>query len=159
MWFICPFILRGRPMLRKSALTLLLCVLGATAANAQVDVDSQQRISSGSTGRLDDGDVFGRSVTSLGDLDGDGVPEMAVGAPGADEGGPDRGTVWVAFLSNDGTVKRRRKISATEGPFGEGLDDGDLFGRSVASLGDLDDDSITVVTIAIGAPGDDAGGA
>ena len=50
------------------------------------------------TGILDDGDSFGGSVASLGDLDGDGVGDLAVGAPQDDDGGTDRGAVWVLFL-------------------------------------------------------------
>ncbi len=41
----------------------------------------------GFTGDLDDGDQFGTSVANLGDLDGDGVTDMAVGAPEQDDGG------------------------------------------------------------------------
>ena len=37
-------------------------------------------------------------MTSLGDLDGDGAGELAVGASWDDDGGPDRGAVWVLFL-------------------------------------------------------------
>ncbi len=35
---------------------------------------------------------------SLGDLDGDGVGDLAVGAIANDDGGSNRGAVWVLFL-------------------------------------------------------------
>ena len=62
---------------------------------------SHQKISStegGFTGILDDWDWFGISAAALGDLDGDGVGDLAVGAPGDDDGGSGRGAVWVLFL-------------------------------------------------------------
>ena len=56
-------------------------------------------------------------MAALGDLDGDGVGDLAVGAPRDDDGGTDRGAVWVLFLNTDGTVKSHQKISDTEGGF------------------------------------------
>jgi len=41
---------------------------------------------------------FGISVASLGDLDGDGKTDLAVGANADDDGGTDRGAVWILFL-------------------------------------------------------------
>jgi hypothetical protein len=107
-------------------------------------------------GLLDDGDRFGTSVTSLGDLDDDGVPDVAVGAPWDDDGGTDRGAVWVLFLNDDGTVKSHRKISDTKGFFAGTLRDGEWFGYSVAGLGDLDGDGVE--DLAVGAVNDFDGG-
>jgi Ca2+-binding RTX toxin-like protein len=120
-------------------------------------VDSFLKIASGTNGgpTLVDSDVFGNSVASLGDLDGDGVTDLAVGALGDDTGGTDRGAVHVLFLNTDGTVKSSRKIAS--GMSGSPtLADGDFFGSSVASLGDLDGDGVT--DLAVGAVGDDTGG-
>jgi hypothetical protein len=39
------------------------------------------------------GESLGESVTVVGDLDGDGVPDLASGAPGGTTGGPDTGLV------------------------------------------------------------------
>ncbi|MBW2232279.1 MAG: FG-GAP repeat protein, partial [Deltaproteobacteria bacterium] len=108
-------------------------------------VKSHQKISDtqgGFTGVLDDDDVFGRSMALLGDLDGDGVGDLAVGANRDDDGGPSRGAVWILFLDTDGTVKSEQKISSTEGGVTETLDDWDAFGFSLASLGDLDGDGV-----------------
>ncbi|MEE9129091.1 MAG: integrin alpha [Phycisphaerales bacterium] len=123
-------------------------------------VNSHQKISNtagGFTGVLDDGDQFGGSVALLGDLDGDGVGDLAVGARLDDDGGENRGAVWVLFLNRDGTVKSHQKISDTEGGFSAILDDLDVFGISLASLGDLDADGAS--DLAVGAIGDDDGGA
>ncbi len=127
--------------------------------NTDGTVKSHQKISDtqgGFTGILDDDDWFGWSVASLGDLDGDGVTDLAVGAIYDDDGGIGRGAVWVLFLNTDGTVKSHQKISDTEGGFTGVLDDGDLFGSSMASLGDLDGDGVG--DLAVGAIQDDDGG-
>ncbi|MCZ6810937.1 MAG: hypothetical protein O7D97_02940, partial [Planctomycetota bacterium] len=44
------------------------------------------------------------------------------------------------YLTTYGTVKSHQKISDTQGGFTGILDDSDLFGISVGSLGDLDGD-------------------
>ena len=59
----------------------------------------------GLTGPLDNNDCFGVSVASLGDLDGDGVADLAVGASHDDDGGTDVGAVYILFLHADGTVR------------------------------------------------------
>ncbi|HUU94603.1 MAG TPA: integrin alpha [Phycisphaerae bacterium] len=128
--------------------------------NTDGTVKSHQKISDtqgGFTGIMDDWDYFGWSVGSLGDLDGDGVGDLAVGAVGDDDGGNMHGAVWVLFLNTDGTVKSHQKISDTQGGFAGILDRDDWFGYSVPSLGDLDGDGVG--DVAVGAAGDDDGGA
>ena len=71
-----------------------------------------------------------------------GPRRLAVAAKRDDDGGLDRGAVWILFLYADGTVKSHQKISDTQGNFTGTLDDSDLFGESVASLGDLDGDGV-----------------
>ena len=130
----------------------------STVQAAPGEVLSHQKISDTEgnfIGKLEDGDAFGRGIAALGDLDGDGVADLAVGVHADDDGGPSRGAVWVLFLDADGTVKSHQKISDTEGNFTGTLDDGDLFGNSIASLGDLDGDGVG--DLAVGAPADDDG--
>ncbi len=113
-------------------------------------------VSGGFGGILNSNDYFGYSIASLGDLDGDHITDIAVGAIQDDDGGTDRGAVWVLFLNQDGTVKSHQKISDTEGSFMGALDNEDYFGCSIASLGDMDGDGVT--DIAVGAYKDDDGG-
>jgi hypothetical protein len=120
---------------------------------------TEQKISEtagGFEGLLDNSDNFGNSLSSLGDVDGDGIVDLAVGAPGDDDGASGQGAVWILFLNADGTVKAEQKISAIAGGFEGGLHGDDLLGASVASAGDLNSDGF--VDLAVGAALDDDGG-
>ncbi len=124
--------------------------------NRNGTVKSHQKISDTEgnfTGTLDIGDYWGESVTELGDLNGDGVLDIAVSAARDDDGGFNKGAVWILFLNINGTVKSHQKISDTEGGFTGTLDNEDFFGSSVSKIGDLDGDNIT--DIAVGAYFDD----
>lgn len=122
-------------------------------------VSSQQKISSvtgGFTGDLADEDYFGSAVTAIGDLDGDGIGDLAVGTSGDDDGGTDRGALWILFMNRAGTVKSAQKISAIEGLFDRTLRDGDQFGTAVANIGDINADGIN--DLSVGVKFDDDGG-
>ncbi len=118
---------------------LVPLTLAPTASATPGEVLSHQKISDtqgGFTGTLDSFPGFGSSVASLGDLDGDGVGDLAVGAFGDDDGGPDHGAAWVLFLNPDGTVKAHQKISATQGGFTGGLTNAASYmARSSGALG------------------------
>jgi len=138
---------------------LLVLTLPTPAEALDVSVLDYQKISDTEgnfSGILNDSDLFGNAVASIGDLDGDGVTDIAVGARADDDGGNSLGAIWILFLNTDGTVKSHQKISDTKGNFTGTLYDGDRFGSSVTPLGDLDHDGI--VDIAVGANGDDDGG-
>ena len=104
---------------------------------------------------LNNGDAFGVSVANIGDLNGDRINDLAVGAIGDDEAANNAGTVYIFHLDRDGSLK----------PDGFEIDDafnaGDAAGRSIANLGDLNGDGIN--DIAVGAvsadspPTDDTG--
>lgn len=107
-------------------------------------------------GILSNEDRFGWEIASLGDLDGDRIEDLVIGARNDDDGGYDRGAVWILFMNADKTVKDYSKISSLTNNFAGVLSDEDRFGYAVASIGDLDGDNIT--DIAVGARNDDDGG-
>ncbi|MDI1495955.1 MAG: peptidase S8/S53 [Cenarchaeum symbiont of Oopsacas minuta] len=94
-------------------------------------------------------DLFGTSITSS-DFDGDGVLDLAIGAPGDENGA---GAVHIVYFYSNGSTKSIVKmgINTTNGPNLAALD---AFGESLAS-GDFDGDG--VLDLAIGAPGDENG--
>ena len=79
---------------------------------------------------------------SIGDLDGDGRSELAIGYPYDSDGGEYRGAVWIAFLGMDGALRAKQKLSDWADDFGASLRDGDELGGSLAAPGDLDADGI-----------------
>jgi hypothetical protein len=124
-------------------------------------VDHTQKISASEGGFdtdtfLDNGDAFGTAVAFTGDLDLNGITDLVTGAPFDDDGGPDRGAVWILFMNSDGTVKATQKISASEGDLGIPLVNSDRFGTAVAGIGDLDGQRST--DLVVGIPFDDDGG-
>ncbi|MCB1448719.1 MAG: FG-GAP repeat protein [Nitratireductor sp.] len=87
-------------------------------------------------------DLFGTSVAAVGDMNGDGVPDLAVGAPNDDNAGPQSGSV--------------RLLSGIDGSALDtfiGDSSGDFFGYSVAGAGDVNGDGVN--DIIVGAYGDD----
>lgn len=140
-------------------LSFLLLFLLLNRASAQcLQVLSHQKNSDTRgyfTGVIDNNDQFG-TVTYIGDLDGNGIGDIAVGARLDDDGGANRGAVYIIFLDKYGRALSFQKISSTQGGFGSGLDDNDEFGSSIAYLGDLNNDNSP--EIVVGSPKDDDGG-
>ncbi len=134
-------------------------VLTGCTESFSIQVDSSQKISD-TTGNFDDsleaGDQFGTAITNIGDLEFDGVTDLAVGVPYDDDNGPDRGAIWILFMDSDGQVDVKQKISDSQGGFTGGLSDNDRFGSAVTAMGDLNGDGF--LDLAVGAPLDDDGG-
>ncbi|WP_179315539.1 T9SS type B sorting domain-containing protein [Winogradskyella undariae] len=108
------------------------------------------------TGILDNEDRFGGAVSYLGDLNNDGLPELAVGADYDEDGGYWHGAVWILSLNNNGTVNSHSKISDTQGGF-DGFINGDaIFGTDIVNIGDLNNDGVQ--DLAVGSRRDNDGG-
>jgi hypothetical protein len=136
----------------RGAVFVLFLNTDGTVKDEQLITDTEGNF----FGLLENGDLFGCSCANIGDLDGDCVTDVAIGAISDDDGGDIRGAVWVLFMRTDGTVKTHRKISDTAGGFAGTLDDFDEFGIAVAALGDHDGDE--QLDIVVGSHRDDDGG-
>ena len=98
----------------------------------------------GPTG-LEGSDRFGSALTNLGDLSGDGIPDLAVGAytdEATSGGGSEEGAVHILFINSDGTASSTVKISDGENGGPTGLDSFDRFGIALTNLGDLNGDGV-----------------
>ncbi len=92
----------------------------------------------------EEGNRFGYAVAGLGDVNGDGIPDMAVGVPkkNASDDLPDVGAVYI-FSGANGTMIRELD-PPTQDLSGR-------FGSAVANAGDVNHDGVNDVLI--GAPG------
>ncbi len=100
------------------------------------------------------GDLFGCSIASLGDVNFDGINDIAVGAYASDEIPNSSGSVLILFLDSLANVSSVQEISGTQGNM-SGLHEGDYFGISLSPLGDFNGDGTP--DLFIGASGDDDG--
>lgn len=98
----------------------------------------------GELGSLSDGlpgTAFGASIAALGDVDGDGVPDIAIGAPLDDTSAPNAGAVHVYSGRTRTLLWSKASLPFTD----------QRFGGSVASAGDVDGDGfVDVVAGAVG---------
>jgi len=101
---------------------------------------------------LDGGDRFGRDHDKIGDVDGDGVIDIVVGARSDDDGEIDAGAVYILFMNRDGTLKSHQKISMIRGGFTETLNQGNFFGYGVAGIGDYNADGIPDIAVSSPVP-------
>jgi hypothetical protein len=128
------------------------CTTDCTACSSSGTVRGYVYVTTGKGGftpTLAAGDQFGAALANIGDIDGNGVADLAVGAPGDDTGGTNRGAVWILRMGANGTVigsNRIAHVAATNA-----LGDYDAFGSSLAAIGDLDGDKRS--ELAVGVPG------
>ncbi|CAN5627403.1 hypothetical protein BH10ACT1_BH10ACT1_19620 [soil metagenome] len=100
-------------------------------------------------------DATGYSVAGLGDVDGDDVPDVALGAYGFDPANPvggafsGAGAVYVVHGDPSAIVQPLATLAPTAGYRIDGTAAGDRFGRQVGALGDFDGNGVT--DLAVGA--------
>jgi len=94
-------------------------------------------------------DFSGNSVSAAGDLNGDGIGDVIIGAPGANPNGIDSGSSYVVFGASAGFASSLQ-LSALNGSNGfrlDGVAAGDGSGRVVSATGDINGDGIADVVI------------
>jgi Ca2+-binding RTX toxin-like protein len=99
-------------------------------------------------------DFSGESVSSAGDVNGDGFGDLIVGAKDDDPNGMTSGASFVVFGKVDGTAVELSNIEAGAGGFViNGASAFDYAGFSVSSAGDVNGDGLD--DLIVGAYGDD----
>jgi hypothetical protein len=92
---------------------------------------------------IDAYDAAGVSISTAGDVNGDGFGDLVVGAPGADPGGTSgAGESYVVF-GKPGGFAPSLKLAALDGTNGfrlDGIDEGNVSGASVSTAGDVNGD-------------------
>lgn len=105
--------------------------------------------------QLDSLDGFGTAVVGIGDLNGNGVPDLATLSPGDDASGADQGAIHVIFLNALGEADSTALIATGIGGFtGSSVGGGNL--RSLAAIPDVNSDGRT--DLLLGAPKSNIGG-
>jgi hypothetical protein len=90
---------------------------------------------------IEAGDYAGRSVSNAGDINGDDIDDILIGAPGNDS---KPGKSYVIFGSR-AAFAETISLSSLDGSNGfviQGEEDGDNFGYSVSSAGDINGDDL-----------------
>ncbi|HFE44130.1 MAG TPA: hypothetical protein ENJ18_01370, partial [Nannocystis exedens] len=118
-------------------------------------------VADGQGGFVLDGETFrdyaGISVDGAGDVDGDGLDDIIIGAYGADPNGMVSGRAYVIFGKTDTEAVSLNAIRQGEGGFSfAGEDAGDQAGIAVAGAGDVNGDGFA--DLLIGAFGSDVKG-
>ncbi|RYF88562.1 MAG: hypothetical protein EON95_20160, partial [Caulobacteraceae bacterium] len=104
------------------------------------------------------GDATGYSVASAGDVNGDGIGDLIIGAYGSDTNGDNTGTTYVVY-GKSAAFGADFSLADLDGGNGfriQGVAPGDGIGFSVAATGDINGDGIG--DLLIGAPAADPNG-
>jgi Ca2+-binding RTX toxin-like protein len=132
-------------------------VFGNTGSfDASVDLSQLD----GSNGFFINGGIGSRpSVSDAGDINGDGIDDLIIGAPEADPNGiRDVGKTYIVFGQREGfdASFNLSQLNGSNGFVINGIDERDFSGRSVSSAGDINGDGID--DLIIGAPEADPNG-
>ena len=102
----------------------------------------------------------GYSAASAGDIDGDGLADLIIGAYGSDENAGETFVLYGSALVASGGVINLADLTPDQGVIIKGIDKNDYSGWSVAGAGDVDGDGFDDIIIgADGAANGDGAGA
>ena len=95
------------------------------------------------------GDMAGYALTSVGDMNGDGVADVLIGSPGQDAGGANAGAAYVVWGKASGASVLLNNVALGTGGFKiTGAAAGDHIGQSVAALSDQNGDGKAEILLA-----------
>ena len=121
-----------------------------TGFDATLDLSSVDGTNGFVINGIDQEDYSGTSVSAAGDVNGDGIDDLIIGAYEADPGGNDgAGETYVVFGSDTG-FDASLDLSTLDGTNGfviNGVDQGDHSGISVSGAGDVNGDGIDDVIV------------
>ncbi len=106
---------------------------GYSSENNSLDVELESN---------QEGACLGYSVSSAGDVNGDGYSDVIVGAPYYDNGETDEGAVFVYYGSDTG-------LSINYDWMGESNQDSAFYGYSVSSAGDVNGDGYSDIIVGV----------
>lgn len=95
------------------------------------------------------GDLAGWAVSGVGDVSGDGLDDVIIGAPGSDRLAEDAGAAYVIFGSRE--LRGRVDLSEADIIY-EGQTRGERMGHDVAQVGDLRGNDLLDFVLTAGAP-------
>lgn len=139
-----------RPLVRALQLALLGAGLSAATAHAAPPVIPLSALDGNNGFRLDgvvSEEYSGTSVSGIGDINGDGIDDLIIGAYGA---GGFSGRSYVVFGRSTGSFAAAINLSTLNGSNGFRLDGVGQSGRDVSGAGDVNGDGVD--DLIIGAP-------
>ncbi|MBD2295802.1 FG-GAP repeat protein [Anabaena sphaerica FACHB-251] len=98
-----------------------------------------------------EGDGSGHSVSAAGDINGDGIDDLVIGAPFADPNGESSGAAYIVFGKNSFSSTPTINLSSLNGTNGfiiNGLAAEDELGYKVSNAGDINKDGFDDLIIA-----------
>jgi Ca2+-binding RTX toxin-like protein len=146
---------RIRPALADVLAVLGLGCLAVPAQGALPQLAGSVDLASARPNTVADGaartDLTGASVAAAGDVNGDGLADVVVGAVQADpRGRSNAGTAFVVFGRGDGASVDLSRVANGGGFRIDGSASGDQLGGSVAGAGDVNGDGLADVVVGAG---------